>query len=84
MLILKFCQPIFYALIGLIFGGLVKIHLTYGEAYRLAIIASTPAFILISIGKFLFPIPHSWWIAFILEMIYLYFAVYSNRQGSSI
>jgi hypothetical protein len=83
MLIFKLCQPIFYALIGLFFGGIVKIHLTYGEAYRLAIIASTPAFLLISMGKFFLPIPHPWWIAFIIEMVYLYFAVYSNRQGSS-
>ncbi len=76
----KLLQGAVYAFIVMIFGGFFKIHFGYGQAFRLAIMAATPAFIVVGITQLFVAIPHPWSIAFIIELIYLYFAAYANRQ----
>lgn len=80
--ILKLLQAILYALLALIFSAFcqAKPTLTYGATYRLSIVAMTPAFFIVTLSSFFLDIRHAWLIAFLLEVGYLFFAVYSNRS----
>lgn len=79
--IFKLLQAVVYAFIGLIFSALCKVKLTYGQAYRLSIVSTTPAFFLVTLSSFFLDIQHAWLIAFIIEMGYLFFAVSANRSN---
>lgn len=78
--IFKLLQAIFYAFLALIFSAFYKITLTYGAAYRLSIVAMTPAFFIITLSGFFLDIRHPWFIALLAEVGYLFFAVYANRS----
>lgn len=79
--IFKLLQAVLYAFIGLIFSALCKVKLTYGQAYRLSIVSTTPAFFLVTLSSFFLDIQHAWLIAFVIEMGYLFFAVSANRSN---
>lgn len=77
--IFKLIQAIFWAFVVMGLVRLCKGSLTYGQSYRLAIIGMTPAFILVSIPRLFTFIPHAFLIGVMIDLIYMYFAAYSNR-----
>jgi hypothetical protein len=82
--IYRFLQVLLYAVVGLLFAALLKTRLSYGTLVRLSAVALTPTLIvgaLVDHYFFLHILPRGL-LFFALTMVYLFYAVYANREGA--
>jgi len=79
--IYRLLQALFYAVIGMLFAGLVRVKLSFQALIRLAIVATTPAILLNTIVEAAgFRIPWWWLICFAIAMAYLYFGLRASAS----
>ncbi len=80
-LIYRLIQALIYAVFGLIFVATTGARLTYGETVKLSMIAVTPAIILGTVlSWFDIAFHFQMLLYFVLAMVYLFFAVKSNKN----
>lgn len=79
--IYRLMQALIYGVIGKIFASILYIPLRYVQTLKLSMVAVTPAIVL---GDILIwteaQIPFQWLLLFFVAMVYLIFAIKSNRQ----
>lgn len=75
-------QAIFYGAIGTLgFAELLRVHLDYKTVVRLSSVAVTPVIVIGTIlGLFRVVVPHALMLYFLLAMVYLFLAIYANRE----
>ncbi len=77
---------LFYACLIMLFGASFKLHITYHQAYRLAIVSMTPflffhIFVFQLVDHFDWSINNLFWLIEIaLQIIYLFFAAFANKK----
>lgn len=77
----RMLQALVYTLFGMLFSGLLKVKLNYGDLYRLTIVALVPTIILgivFDLASFDIPFRGFWF--FVLGMGYLFFAIKANVE----
>ena len=80
----RLVQALLYAAIGLLFAKALKAPLGYAALLRLAIVAITPVILLSTAAELAgVTIPSRWLLAFVVAMIYLFFAVKATTEPES-
>jgi hypothetical protein len=75
-------QVLLYALIGMLFAGILKTTLDYAALVRLSVIAITPVVLLHTLRRLLdVHVPLTWLISFAIAMGYLFIAVKSSSEA---
>ncbi len=78
----RLIQTILYALFGMLLSKVNRMTLTYGQIYKIAIVALTPAIILSTIFTLVsFNFAYELMFYFLLTMGYLYFGILSNKTS---
>lgn len=74
-------QILIYALVGLLFAGILRVQLSYPAAVSVATLSITPPVLLSTAVQLTqAKIPFPWLSWFLLAMSYLFFGIYSNRS----
>lgn len=79
--IYRIIEAAVYGLIGLIFSSIAEVTLTYGDTFKIAIFAMTPAIVLGTIFDwFSISFPYEWLFFLLVTLVYLVFGVTSLRS----
>lgn len=79
--IYRIFQALLYSLIGLIFNGMNKTQLTYGQILQIMMVAITPVIVLSTIWDFLrVSFAYQSLSYFVLAMLYLFYGIAANKD----
>ena len=72
---------LFYAYVVMLWGAIFKLHLSYRQSYRLAIVSITPVYFLhiLTANTHLLPEQIVWATGLVLQLTYLFIAAFANR-----
>lgn len=80
-LLYRIIEAALYAIIGEIFAHIVRAPLTYGQLFKLSILAMTPAILVSTVlDWFSFSFNHLWLFYFVLSMVYLFFGIRACKK----
>lgn len=74
-------QALIYAVIGKIFAAILGVKMSYAQTLQIALVAITPVIVWLTIASaFNIIMPNCAVWCFVLAMVYLFYAVFANRQ----